>query len=147
MKESFFVSISPNIYFLDCALSVPWVLEHQLAIFIRVLIIRHLYSYTGSVVRYWWRCSPSQCIGLFWGSGRFMCWKPFVFFGFTTCVLLYDNTTNTRMLVTFGIPFKRHLTLGILRSAISHLTGCFVTGPSFRISDSTWCHRTPLCYF
>ena len=22
----------------------------------------------------------------------------------------------------------------------------FVPGPSFRISDSTWCHRTPLCH-
>ena len=34
-------------------------------------------------------------------------------------------------------------TLGILRSAISHLPECFVPGPSFRISESTW---TPLCH-
>ena len=39
-----------------------------------------------------------------------------------------------------------HLILGIWCSTIPHLPGCFVPGPSFRISDSTWCRRTSLCY-
>ena len=43
------------------------------------------------------------------GSARFLCWMPLVvFFGFTNCALLYDNKTNTRMLVTLGIHFKQH---------------------------------------
>ena len=48
-----------------------------------------------------------------------------VFFGFTNCVLLYDNKRNTRMPVTIGILFNNILTLGILRSVISHFPGCF----------------------
>ena len=69
---------------------------------------------------------PSQSIGLVLGSVRFLCWMSlFVFFGFTNCVLFYDNKTHTRMLVTIDIRFKQHLTLDILRSAISHLLGYF----------------------
>ena len=34
------------------------------------------------------------------------------------------------------------LTLGILRSEISHLRGCFCPGLPFRISDSAWSNRT-----
>ena len=84
------------------------------------------YTYTGSVVQYWWSCTPSQSIGHFCGSARILCWMPLVgFFGFTNCVLLYDNKANTRMLVTIDIRFEQHLTLGILRSAIAHLPGCF----------------------
>ena len=61
------------------------------------------------VVQYWWSCTPSQFIGLFWGSSRFMCWMPLVvFFDFTNCVLLYENTTYIRMLAIIGIRFKQH---------------------------------------
>ena len=38
------------------------------------------------------------------------------------------------------------LTLRILRSAMSYPQNVFAPGPSFRISDSTWYHRTPLCH-
>ena len=43
----------------------------------------------------------------------------------TICVLRYGNKINTRMLVTIGICFKLYLTLGIFRSVIFHLPGCF----------------------
>ena len=74
-----------------------------------VQVIGRIYIYTGSVVQYWWSCTPSQSIGLVFGSARFLCWKPLVvFFGFINCVLLYDNETNTRVIVTIGIRFKQH---------------------------------------
>ena len=38
------------------------------------------------------------------------------------------------------------LILGIWCSTIRHLPWCFVAGPSIRMSDSTWCYRTPLCH-
>ena len=42
----------------------------------------YIYTYTRSVVQYWWSCTPSQSIGLFFGSARFLGWIPlFVFFG------------------------------------------------------------------
>ena len=93
------------------------------AFFTRVLVIGriYIYTYTGSVVRYWWSYTPSQSIGLVLGSALFLCWMPLVvFFGFTNCVLLFDNKTNTKMLVTTAIRFKQNLILCILRFAISH---------------------------
>ena len=64
------------------------------------------------------------------------------FLWFTNCVLLYDKYSNTRMLVPLLFVLNNILILGIWHSAISHLQGCFC----LRISDSTWCHRTPLCH-
>ena len=76
------------------------------AFFIRVLVIGGLCTYTGSVVQYWRSCTPSQFIGRVLGSARFMCWMPLVvYFGFTNCVLLLDNKTNTRMIVIIGTLF------------------------------------------
>ena len=61
------------------------------AFLIRILVIRRINKYTGSVVQYWWSCTLSQSIGLYWGSARFLCWMPlFDFFGVTHCVLFYD---------------------------------------------------------
>ena len=78
--------------------------------FIRVLVIGRICTYTGGVVQYWWSCTPSQYIGLFFGSVRFLYWMSLlVFFGFTKCVLLYDSKTYTRMLVTTGIRFKQYV--------------------------------------
>ena len=46
-------------------------------------------------------------IGWVLGSARFLCWMPLVaFFGFTNCVLLYNNKTNTGMLMTIGVHLK-----------------------------------------
>ena len=52
----------------------------------------YIYTYTGSVVQYWWSCTPSQSIGLFFGE----CVVPvlnntFCFLWFTNCVLFYDK--------------------------------------------------------
>ena len=82
---------------------------YMYASFIRVLLIWRICTYTGSVVQYWWSCTPSQSIRLFWGSVGFLCWMPLVIFiSFTNRVLLYDNKTVTRMIVTIGIRFKQH---------------------------------------
>ena len=79
------------------------------AFFIKVLVIGGIYTYTGSVLQYWRSCTPSQSIQLLLGSAGFMCWMPrVVFFGFTNNVFLYDNKTNTRMIVTIGVRFKQH---------------------------------------
>ena len=61
------------------------------AYFIRVLVIGCIYTYTGSVMLYWWSCTPSQSIWLFFGSVRFLCWMPLVvFFGFNhLCLTLW----------------------------------------------------------
>ena len=79
------------------------------AFFIQVLVIGCIYTYTGSIIQNWWRCTTSQSIGLVLGSAWFLLWISLVvFFGITSCVLLYDNKTNTRMLVTTVIHFKQH---------------------------------------
>ena len=54
------------------------------AFFIRVRVVGRVYTYTGSVVQYWWSCTPSQSIGL--GRARFLCWMPLVFFLFSPIV-------------------------------------------------------------
>ena len=61
------------------------------AYFIRVLVIGCIYTYTGSVILYWWSCTPSQSIWLVFGSVRFLCWMPLVvFFGFNhLCLTLW----------------------------------------------------------
>ena len=44
-----------------------------------------------SFSQYWWSCTPSQYIGLFLGSARFLCWMPpFVFFGLLPLDLLSE---------------------------------------------------------
>ena len=57
------------------------------AYFIRVLVIGCIYTYTGSVMLYWWSCTPSQSI-----------WLVFLE---RAVPLLY-----ARMLVTIGVCFK-----------------------------------------
>ena len=96
-----------------------------------ITVIGRIYKYTRSVVQRCWSCTPSQSIGLVLRSARFLCWMPLVFFGFTHCVLLYDNKTITRMFMTIGIRLKNFLTLSIL-SEISNLPGCFCPGTSFQ---------------
>ena len=79
------------------------------AFFIQVLVIGCIYTYTGSIIQNWWRCTTSQSIGLVLGSAWFLLWISLVvFFGITSCVLLDDNKTNTRMLVTTVIHLKQH---------------------------------------
>ena len=95
------------------------------AFFIRILVIRRINKYRGSVVQYWWSCTLSQSIGLCWGSARFLCWMPlFYFFGVTNCVFFMINKAILGCL--WPLVFVLNiLTLGILRSAISHLPEYF----------------------
>ena len=69
-----------------------------------------------------------------------------VFFGFTKCVLLNDDKINTGCLWPLGFVLNNILTLGILQFCNLNSKDVFLSGSSFRISDSTWYHRTPLCY-
>ena len=95
------------------------------------------YTYTGSVAQYWWSCTPSQSIGLFFGgfylllffSARFLCWMPRDFFGFINCVLLY---VILGCLWPLGFVINYILILDILRSAVSHLPGCFCLLPHWK---------------
>ena len=144
-----------------CFLLMTFVPIHKLCVNIYIYIYLYLcilsmssgyrtyiYIHRGSVVQYWWSCTPSQSIGLVFGGAGFLCWMPLVvFFGFTNCVLLYDNKTNTRMLVTIGIHFKQHFdTRYFAFCNLSLPRMFFVPGLSFRISYSTWYHQTPLCH-
>ena len=90
--------------------------------------------HNGSVIQYWRSCTPSRSIGecAVPGLNAILC-----FLWFTNCVLLFDKNL---------IVYNNILILGIWCSTIPHLPGCFVPGPSLRISDSTRCQRTPLCH-
>ena len=80
-------------------------------------------------------------------AGFDKCWMPLVFFGFTNCVLLYDEYTNTRMFVTISICFKQHFdTRYFVFCNLSPPRIFCPPGPSLRISDLKWYHRTPLCH-
>ena len=107
-------------------------------------VIGRIYTYTRSVVQRWWSCTPSQSIGLFWGSGRFLCWMPFFLF---SLVFPFQNSLMLECLWPLVFVSNSILTLGIF-GVLQSLTSqeVFAPGPSFRISDSTWCRRTPLCH-
>ena len=63
----------------------------------------------------------------------------FCFLWFTNCVLLSDDDSPIPgFLWLLVFVLNNTLILGIWCSTIPHLPG-----PSFRISDSTWCHRNP----
>ena len=73
---------------------------------------------------------------VFLGSARLLGWMPlFVFFGLpiVSCSLINSLLRGCSWLLVFVL--NNTLILGICCSAISHLPGCFATGPSFRISD------------
>ena len=81
-------------------------------------------------------------MGLYFGNARFLCWMPHsVFFGLPIVSCSIINSLILGCLWPFVFVSNNILTLGIWHSAISHLPGCFAPGPSFIISDSTWCHQ------
>ena len=89
-------------------------------------VIGRMYTYTRSVVQYWWSCTPSQSIGLFWGSARFLCWMLlFVFFGLPIVSCSMINSLILGCVWPLVFVLNNILTLGIWRSAISHLPGSF----------------------
>ena len=92
--------------------------------------------YNGSVIQYWRGCTPSRSIG--------ECAVPglnatFCFLWFTNCVLLFDKNLILGCLWLLVFVLNNILILAIWCSTIPHLPGCFVPGPSLRISDSTRC--------
>ena len=89
-------------------------------------VIGRIYIYTRSVVQYWWSCTPSQSIGLFFGSAWFLCWMPlFVFFSLPIVSCSMMNSLTLGCLCLLVLVSNNILTLGIWRSAIAHLPGCF----------------------
>ena len=111
-------------------------------------VIGRIYAYNTSVIQYWWSCTPSHSIGLyFWGVRGSWVECHFCSLCFTICALLSaDNSLILGCLWLLLFVVNNTLILGIWCSTISCLPGCYVPGPSFGISDSTWCHRTPSCH-
>ena len=96
------------------------------AFFIRVLVIWRIYTYTGSVVRYWWSCIPSQSICLFWGV-RGSCVECHLLFPLVSPIVSCSMINRLIPGCLWPLVFVSNniLTLGILRSTISHLRGRF----------------------
>ena len=81
--------------------------------------------HVGSVVQYWWSCTPSQFIRLFWGV-RGSCAECHLFSlvsPIVPCCMI--NILILGCLCPLLFVLKNILTLGILRSATSHIPGCF----------------------
>ena len=99
--------------------------------------------YNGSVIQYWRSCTPSRSIGESAVPGLN---ATFCFLWFTNCVLLFVWNLILGCLWLLEFVLNNILIIGIWSSTIPHLPGCFVPGPSLRISDSTRCLWTPLCH-
>ena len=95
-------------------------------VYIRVLVIGRIYTYTGSVVQYWCSCTPSQSKGLI----------LIVCDSFAECHLLFSlvspiascfmiNRLILGCLWPLVFVLNNILTPGILRFAISHPLGWF----------------------
>ena len=86
-----------------------------------------IYTYNRSVIRYWWSCTPSHSIGLyFWGVRSSWLNATFCFLWFTNCVLLSDdNSLIPGCLWLLVFVLNNILILGIWCSTIPHLPGCF----------------------
>ena len=71
----------------------------------------------------------------------------FCFLWFTNCVVLSDdNSLILGCLWLLAVVLNNTLILDIWCSTIPNLPGCFCPWTFIRISDSTWCHWTPLCH-
>ena len=87
-------------------------------------VIGRIYTYNRSVIQYWWSCTPSHSIGLyFWGERS---WMPlFVFFGLPIVPCSMMNSLTLGCLWPLVFVLNYFLILGIWCSVISHLPGCF----------------------
>ena len=82
-----------------------YIFIYPYAFFIRVLVIGYIHRECRSVLV---KLHLAAVYRTVWVSVRFLCWMPLVvFFGFANCVLLYDNITNSWIIVTIGIRFKQ----------------------------------------
>ena len=109
-------------------------------------VIGCINTYNRSVIQYWWSCTLFYRT-VFHGGARFLGWIPlFVFFGLPIVSCSMINSLILECLCLLAFVLNNFLILGIWCSAISLIPGCFCPWTIFRISDSTWCHRTPLCH-
>ena len=97
----------------------------------RTQIYIYIYIYTRIFVQYWRSCTPVT--GLFLGSARFLCWMPLcVSFGLPIVSCSVMNSLKPGCLWLLVFVSNNIYTLGILRSAISYLPGCFCTWTFFQ---------------
>ena len=107
-----------------------------------------IYTYNRSVIQYWWSCTPSHYIWLyFWECAVSGLNATFCFLWFTNCVLLSDDDSlipGCLWLLVFVL--NNILILGIWCSTIPHLPGCFCPWTFFQNIGFNMVHRTPLCH-
>ena len=84
-------------------------------------VIGRIFTYTRSVVQYWWSCTRSQSIGLFLGV-RVSCVEChlFVFFGLPIVFCSIINSLILGCLWPLVFVLNNNLTLGIWLSVIFH---------------------------
>ena len=122
-----------------------YMIIYTFAFFIRVLVIRRIYTYTGSVVQYLWSCIPSPSIALFLGV-RGSCVECHFLFSLVSPIVSWSMIIRLILGCLWALVFilNNILIFCDLQSLTSRVV--FVPGPSLRISDSAWYHRTPLCH-
>ena len=102
--------------------------------------------WVGLCISSWWPLFPSRSSVLI-NVYIYALLYEFCFLWFCNCVLLSDhNSLLPGCLWLLAFVSNNTLILGIWCSTIPHLPGCFCPWTFLRISDSTWCHRTPLCH-
>ena len=116
MNDNFWLNITA--FSLMCFLLMTFVPVQKLCVNIYIYIcildmsyvIGRVYTCNRSVIQYWWSCTPSHSIGLyFWGVRISWVECHFLFsLVYQLCLALCWWWLNTRMLVTFGIYFKQH---------------------------------------
>ena len=105
--------------------------------------------WVGWCVSSWWPLFPSRSsVFIYIYIYIYVLLYEFCFLWFTNCVLLSDdNSLIPGCLWLLAFVLNNTLILGIWCSTIPHLPGCFCPWTFFfKISDSTWCYRTPLCH-
>ena len=114
-------------------------------IFYMSSVLGRIYTYSRSVIQYWWSCTPSHFIELyFWGVRTSWVECHFCFLWFTNCVLLSDdNSLIPGCLWILVFVLNSTLILGIWCYTIPHPPGCFCPWTFFQ---NIGCHRTPLCH-
>ena len=94
----------------DDLCSRPETLCQYIDLSIRMCSVKgRIYTYTNSVVQYWWSCTPSQFIGLFWGCAVPVLNATFCFLWFTKCFCPYTFFQNIGFNMVSSDPFVSHL--------------------------------------
>ena len=119
-----------------------------ICIFYMSSVTGRIYTYNRSVIQYWWSCTPSHYIWLyFWECAVSGLNASFCFLWFTNCVLLSDDDSlipGCLWLLVFVL--NNILILGIWCSTIPHLPGCFCPWTFFQNIGFNMVHQTPLCH-